>query len=122
MKIIGFTINRPTPSLNEIVNKHNRWAYVAMANFWKKQIRMAAPGESFNKPVLTIIRYSRSRAGLDDDNFRGGFKPVIDAMRKCGLIKNDDPAHLIHGKHRQEFDFYRPRTEITLEETECSLF
>jgi len=122
MKTLTFTISRSTPSLNEIINKRNRWAYVTMAEWWKKQIRIEAAGHAFVKPVLTIVRYSKSPVGLDDDNFRGGFKPIIDAMRKCGLIVNDDRAHLIHGKHRQGYDRKNPRTEITLEETECGLF
>ena len=39
---------------------------------------------------VRITRYAARL--LDLDNFAGGCKPLIDAMRKRGLIVDDDPA------------------------------
>lgn len=52
----------------------------------------AAPTESRSQP-RTKVRISRYATRLlDADNFAGGCKYLVDALRHAGLIANDDPA------------------------------
>jgi hypothetical protein len=43
------------------------------------------------KRCLTIERHSRGM--LDKDGAYGGCKPLIDAVKRCGLIIDDNPKH-----------------------------
>ena len=75
-----------TPSLNGIKNGWNRWRiknkYVKQLEGYQYQI-----GVCVNKRHVTLQRYG-SRV-LDLDNYYGGVKPLLDAMKKVGLIKDD---------------------------------
>ena len=43
------------------------------------------------KRHLTIERHGKRE--LDTDNAYGGCKPLIDAIKRCGLIIDDNPKH-----------------------------
>ena len=91
-----------TPSLNELM----RWKYNKQVRFRYGLHRaelygvLDAQPESWSPPGLredsekvhaTIARYSSGT--LDDDNFRGGCKPLVDALKKYGYIYDDSPQH-----------------------------
>lgn len=60
--------------------------------------------------------YWRTRR-VDPDNLAGGLKPVLDAMRDVGLIKNDSPRWLDMPAPQQYLARKtEPRIEITIEE------
>lgn len=66
---------------------------------------------------LTIVRFSARL--LDADNFAGGCKALIDAVRREKLIPDDDPRS-VEIIFRQERDTRaNARTELTIEELSC---
>ena len=72
-------------------------------------IESPRPGK--RRVSITIYRPRR----LDPDNCAGGLKPLLDAMRDVGLIRNDSPRwlELVVDQRIEKVDC---RTEITLEE------
>ena len=82
-----------TPSLNQVRKMH--WAtYARLRDQYALLLRYHAhqrlDGTEFRN--VTIDRYG-SRA-LDHDNLVGGAKPLLDALKKVGLIVDDSPAHV----------------------------
>jgi len=78
-----------TPSLNKLHS--NRWQ---MWNYKKKYLRelrgyelLALKGK--NKMAVDVTRYG-SRL-LDQDNFTGGLKPLVDSLKEKGLLVDDSP-------------------------------
>lgn len=61
--------------------------------------RQESPGRGHAPVRLTITRFS-TRC-LDADNLAGGCKPLIDAIRRAGLITDDDPksVELVFAQH-----------------------
>ena len=57
----------------------------------KNQARITG-SPRYPKVEVVIERYGRRM--LDDDNFRGGLKVVIDALKDVGLILDDSPKHI----------------------------
>lgn len=112
------TIPRPTPSRNEFYHKHWRVEHTAKA-WWKLQLSMLVLAHrvppATGKRTVMIERYGKRK--LDVDNFFGGFKIVLDAMRSAGLIKDDNETYLELLAHQRKL---APRqaayTVITLED------
>jgi Holliday junction resolvase RusA-like endonuclease len=112
--VIVLDIPRATPSMNATRWKHWRVAH-REKHLWQLEIRVARirAGCFDPKPPqrakVTIERHGRV---LDEDNFVGGLKSVIDSLRHEKLIQDDTAAHMelvprqISGK---------PRTIITVE-------
>ena len=83
-----------TPSLNEV----NGWHW-AKKHKWTKQIgllvrltrarRAEVAWVRERRMQVTITRYGSRE--LDDDNFRGGCKGLIDALVREGVILDDSP-------------------------------
>jgi Holliday junction resolvase RusA-like endonuclease len=63
---------------------------------WHALVGAALVGKKPQKPltraVVTLVRYSSVRP--DNDNLTASFKPVIDGLKVCGVIVNDDPKTL----------------------------
>ncbi len=93
----------PTPSLNQYLAMHWRTRAklkskmlmavltqhtVAARVGWSRNWVVFAVGLD-KKALVRITRYG-SRM-LDDDNFRGGAKPLVDALKDAGLIVDDSP-------------------------------
>lgn len=81
-----------TPSNNKLVGK--RWAKL---NYQKKFMKCLSGYELLalkkkKKAKIKVIRYG-SRL-LDEDNFIGGLKPLLDTIVKLGLIVDDRPEWL----------------------------
>lgn len=94
--MIELTIMEPTPGLNAFIYRHWR-SYYHLKKDWYTRLWIAALEAKCGKPRLpkakvTIERYSRGT--LDEDNFRGGLKPVIDGLKSCGLIEDDSHDHI----------------------------
>jgi hypothetical protein len=98
---ITYDISRRTPTLNDW-NGAPRWKYPSIRETWLAEIRWAefnrrkciltAPGPTRARMVVTVTRILRKGDRLyDDDNARGGCKPILDALRKAGVIHNDSP-------------------------------
>ena len=75
----------------------------------KRDVRPAlveTPPDEERRAGRRTVRITRHACRmLDADNFAGGAKYLIDAMRHEGLIPNDDPASI-----RLEFEQVRVRT------------
>lgn len=109
-----------TPSLNETSQAH--WiAGYRLKKRWKKLVRDAfyqsranSPGSTHDAPPCArvhIVRYGKKR--LDYDNFIGGLKPLIDALKLCALIQDDDVSH-VHIDAHQYAPASVPRTVVSI--------
>lgn len=123
-----------TPSLNEIVNRRNRWAYRLTKTRWMRRIadayceEKAARGrgpEIWLKPPkcrvrVTVERFTRQENALDADNLLGGLKPILDALRLQSLIDEDRAAaiELIARQPKNPHATPPMWTQITLERLE----
>jgi hypothetical protein len=93
-----------TPSLNAFVNTRARWRYQTIRAEWERRLHHAwldarAHGAQpwthppHGKVLVTVERVS-NRPGLDVDNFVGGLKPVIDALKRMRFLDDDDAGSL----------------------------
>jgi len=95
--MITLTLREASPSLNEHIRKH--WVHHhRLARHWSMLVMEAKSAARIGQPStpahaeLKVTRFGiRS---LDTDNFVGGLKPLIDALKNHGFIADDDPAHL----------------------------
>ena len=79
----------------------------------RQESRQGSPSVCSPRFRLTITRYSTR--SLDADNLAGGCKPLIDAVRRAGLIPDDDPKSVellfaqqscSKGEERTELEIY----------------
>jgi len=110
-------IPRVTPSLNEWQRKHWRsrkkinetWQWEIFIAYMQKE--RSEQGQAINKKEITVI--SCRKQLCDPDNFIGGLKPLIDALKNNKLIVDDSPEW-IELEAFQEIDIKNPRTEIII--------
>lgn len=88
----------PTPSANEWTNRtRHRWRYRTHQRAWMDLLTPALLAATnagqwrMTQRVRVTIEVQR-RNLLDWDNFLGGLKPVLDALRKLGVIPDDNPG------------------------------
>ncbi len=95
-RTLSITVPVPTNSPNEWVWKH--WSkYREIKKGWLDRLYSASIQHcgigKFGHPVenasLTIERVGIKE--LDEDNLKGGVKPVIDCLIKLGFLANDTP-------------------------------
>lgn len=77
-------------TLNKMLTVH--WAKKkAEVDKWCRCVKIATEGKippaPLEKAILTMSRHSS--APPDDDNMRASFKPIVDALRKLKIIKDD---------------------------------
>ena len=110
MKIV---IDLPIISGNKLLRMH--WTkrakirddyYMAII----EQIEYPMMAKEIKAKVIILSRRSRL---LDKDNLYAGAKPLVDALKKSGLIWDDSPRW-INLKVRQVIDAGNPRTEIEI--------
>jgi len=79
----------------------NTFAYRDLKDSWGKEFTVfkRAIGKATGKRKITVI--SNRAQPCDDDNFRGGMKPIFDALQDVELLINDNPVYLEHGNHLQ---------------------
>lgn len=93
--MITIEIPLPTPSLNKLQRMHFharkrlRDSYERIFRARTTSLTRALPSQ-FRR--VKIVRYGPRQ--LDHDNLVGGCKPVLDALKRAGLIWDDSPAFL----------------------------
>lgn len=99
--MITLQIPEASPSLNEFIKAH--WnKYSAMRRHWSMLV-LVAKTEAAVGTVVNWTPYPKSRVRiireglklLDEDNLKGGTKPVIDGLRDQRLIIDDSPEHMV---------------------------
>lgn len=105
-------IPRVTISNNNLIRMHYR-ARMNIRDTWKDEVAVACghvPSVStYEKRKVRIFSYRHRR--LDKDNFNGGLKPLIDALRHNKLIYDDNPRYFEY-EAEQRIDREDLRTEI----------
>ncbi len=101
-----FAVDLPVviPSLNELMTwKHHprlrQWRYRTYSASLREELVEALDGSPLQQAPgapsrvrVTVTRYSAGT--LDDDNLRGGCKPLRDALVAVGVLHDDSPAWL----------------------------
>jgi len=84
---------RLTQSLNKTLRQH--WAANARKNkSWQHDLAWFFPARPRTKAFRYMAIVSYRKGTPDDDNLRGGCKPVIDALRRLGWLWDDSPDWL----------------------------
>lgn len=99
MEQIKIEIKTLTPSNNKLIRMHFRnykkfkdrlaWELFAELVDHDDQIPKATNPEDYRKVKLNSYRVSL----LDEDNFNGGLKPLIDCMKELKVIYDDSPKY-----------------------------
>ena len=91
--MLTIEIPMPTPSLNQIQRMHFH-ARKRMRDNYERIFRSAATKLDIAKPhQFRQVKIERIGARLlDEDNFVGGCKLLIDALRRAGLIFDDSAS------------------------------
>lgn len=125
-----FRVFAVSPSLNT----YTRWHWTkrhAAVDEWALAFRLGARmrpeviGEHArsSRPVKRWMVVASFRQNiLDERNLHGGFKPVEDALVRCGFLQDDSPHWLALGHHVQAINRKEKRTEILLADEEISAF
>lgn len=114
--MIKFTIPKISQSLNVWQRQHfmvrNR---IKKAWVWEVKVTKLNGKwpEATTKQKVVITSYRKRR--LDQDNFIGGAKPLVDALTKNKLIFDDSPDW-VDVEYRQEIDGKNTRTEIEIKD------
>ena len=129
---LGMTIRlrvlMSTPSLNDWLNVRQRWRYREIRRRWLRALRDAVLEEraAMGRKVLPWPRPPKARVQVhvvryaprayDDDNFRGGLKPVLDGLKALELIDDDGPTNIDVAAEQTRSPYRVPNTwtEITL--------
>jgi hypothetical protein len=106
---------RRTPTNNELLGLHWRarmrlrdeWYYLVKVAAQEFEIPKQGPAE---RRSLRIVSYRLQLA--DEDNLKGGVKPVIDALKNGGFILDDDPQAI--SQEVEQIQIHRRKDERTL--------
>ena len=116
MRAIAFTLNKPAPSLNELLRMER--AHWSRRRKFKKQLAAEVlmalreaghglPSSPLRRVRLTVERGSSGT--LDEDNLAGGLKELVDVLvwptrrnpHGLGLIVDDDNACIVQRDYQQ---------------------
>jgi hypothetical protein len=121
-------VPRATPSANQLRRKYrNSFAYKRLQETWQTEIACKirpahrAVIERFvvkEKPKMRVVIQLIKPRLYDHDNFVGGCKPIIDSLRKLGLIHNDSPHWLDLQVEQIQRSRMRPVTRIEISPVE----
>lgn len=104
-----FVLERQLLSLNARVSNvgASRWRYAKERDTWSWLVRAARLKNQISaasglRRRLTLTRiYANGQRQIDRDNLAGGAKPLVDAIVREGLLRDDSPTWLeLH--HDQE--------------------
>jgi len=120
MEEINVTIKTLTPSLNKLLRMHFQerkrlkeklgWEVYAELNEVNPNYEVCIIPQ---KSCLIITSYRKSF--LDKDNFIGGLKLLVDAIKELRLIYDDSPEYLtLKAEQRIEKKRKNQRTEISI--------
>jgi Holliday junction resolvase RusA-like endonuclease len=99
-----FVIKTKLPSLNEVIAKNRANKYMAAQfkrdieteiGYYIKQAltigRLKPMGET---PCVIYIEWHKKTKKMDVDNIHSSAKFILDALQKCGVIKNDNRKYV----------------------------
>lgn len=102
-----FNLQFELPGLPKRINQGHgsHWkARFGEAKKWERQVFLATLGKKPPQPLkrckLKLTRFSS--VAPDFDGLVYSFKPVVDALRKLGIIENDSMAHIGRPDYRWE--------------------
>jgi hypothetical protein len=102
-----FIVRRP-PSMNDRLHNSGptRFAYAKVRDLWIYEFRAARlahriPQATGPRRLVARRQYSGREQERDFVNLVGGFKPIVDAMVREGLLVDDKPA-LLADEYAQE--------------------
>lgn len=101
--IITLTIPYLAPGLNGskgLMRMHHQ-AYRRLRDKWVWLIRSEAPRAGYSKCRIRITRYAQGPF-MDPDNLVSTAKLPLDALRRAGVITDDDPLSVVSLEVRQE--------------------
>lgn len=87
-------IDLPIESRNKFEGR-GWWKKNAYTKCWQQHLWAICNGKppQATGPMGVKIKSFRERL-LDEDNLSGGCKGILDAMKRLGMIVNDDPKHV----------------------------
>lgn len=75
--------------------------YKKVRDTWTLLVRSEARGARFGRCAIRITRYNTGD-GMDPDNLVSTAKVPLDALRRAGVIRDDDPLSVVSLEVRQE--------------------
>lgn len=99
----SFEIMGKLPSLNEVINANrtNRYVGAELKKNTENMIFIAiknAVGKgtlnAINRPCIVHIRWHEKTKRRDADNIQSSQKFILDALVKCGILKNDSRKYV----------------------------
>lgn len=102
-----------TPSLNKVKRMHFH-AYRKLREQYENILRsrMTDIDVAYGLRRVDIIRFGSRE--LDHDNLVGGCKPLVDALKRCGLIVDDSPRHVRINYEQRKSPRKEARTVVTV--------
>lgn len=96
---LTLVLSAPTPSLNDQINLH-RMQYHRHKKLWALLVREALGNVGyFERPQWkrVSIHIQRMAPGTiaDDDNLKGGLKPLYDGLKTWGIIEDDSDKVIV---------------------------
>ena len=119
----GFTVHAKLPSLNEVIKKDrtNRFAGAAYKKETEKIIsryitKAIETGELMpvSEPCTVRIDWHEKDRRRDVDNIQSSQKFILDALVKCGILKNDSRKYVTQIYHRIH-DSDENKVSVTIE-------
>lgn len=120
MHKIFLSIPRLTPSNNVLLRMHYMKRH-QLSKTWLQEVTIAAvesklgtlPPFVRKEERRTVIVISYRRRRLDPDNYAAGLQPLLNALKKRGLIWDDHEKYIeLRCFQRTERDY--PRTEVLI--------
>lgn len=118
--MIKLILTQLTPSNNKLLRMHYRkrkrlkesymWELLAVMN----ENNITSDVVAGDRRRLTIISYRKKL--LDQDNFIGGLKLLIDSLVDVHLLYDDSLEYLDLQEPGQRIDLKNPRTEVYISE------
>lgn len=104
--IESFTINEQLPSLNDYINILKSPRGQAAGARFKRQVDQLCISyilphrqrltKCCNGKVQIHFEWHEKSRRRDVDNVYSAKKYILDALQKCGVLANDNPAHVAH--------------------------
>lgn len=90
------TVHTLPPTLNALLRMHRMERHGVMTRIRDATILAvrSAGVPALGRARIALTRYASGNRTPDDDNLRGGCKPVIDGIVRAGVIDDDGPAYV----------------------------
>jgi Holliday junction resolvase RusA-like endonuclease len=100
---IEFTVDVLPKSQTNNYGSH--WARIKAIKEWRERVWVATHGRRPEEPLkkATVHFIRRSSAPPDYTNLVASFKPVEDALVKCGIILDDNPKVIGYPTYAWEY-------------------